>query len=81
MVRELAGRDVNAVADAGTGCLDAGEVDGFQRAISLRWAKKRKILEEEMKNHQPRLRVVAYVLLNRSIRTFRPGFPRVDCDS
>jgi hypothetical protein len=54
---------VNGLADAGAGRLNAGEADGFQKAIS--YGREISIKNgKDKKNHQPRLRVVAWVVLN-----------------
>jgi hypothetical protein len=69
MVGELAGRDVDGFADAGAGGLDAGETYGFQFGFSLEHVRRKSRVRDKaltyqfgwkMKNHQPRLREVAW---------------------
>ena len=58
MVREVAGRDMDGFADARARRLDAGEGDGFQEILLD------KKVNAKCKSHQPRLRVVAWILRN-----------------
>jgi hypothetical protein len=74
MMGQVAGRDVDGVGDACAGCLNTGESDGIQETFSfvLQERIRQKRVErkcarhgEKQENHQPLLRVVAWVLLTQ----------------
>jgi hypothetical protein len=63
MVRKLAGRDMDGVADAGSGGLDAAKTYGSQFDFSFVRIERGWQSIMKMKNHQPRLREVAWMML------------------